>query len=120
MTSRLLTNTLRMHKRCLCRSDGAFEDPCQRIHGSIARDLQKGNEVDGKLYAIPVYGNTWAQQVLTFNDQFVKKYNLDISKVDGSYESATNVLRQFHEKNQISQRLRLVKTLKHLATSTIH
>ena len=35
---------------------------------------------------------------MTFNDQFVKKYNLDISKVDGSYESATNVLRQFHEK----------------------
>ncbi|MCJ0602357.1 ABC transporter substrate-binding protein, partial [Enterococcus cecorum] len=31
----------------------------------------KGNEVDGKLYAIPVYGNAWGQQVLTFNDQYV-------------------------------------------------
>ncbi|WP_297076562.1 ABC transporter substrate-binding protein [uncultured Enterococcus sp.] len=59
---------------------------------------KKGNMVDGKLYAIPVYGNAWGQQVLTFNDQYVEKYNLDISKVDGSYESATEVLKQFHEK----------------------
>lgn len=58
----------------------------------------KGNEVDGKLYAIPVYGNAWGQQVLTFNDQYVKKYNLDISKVDGSYQSATEILREFHKK----------------------
>lgn len=58
----------------------------------------KGNTVNGKLYAIPVYGNAWAQQRLTFNDQYVKKYNLDISKVDGSYASATDVLKQFHEK----------------------
>ncbi|MHC5373392.1 ABC transporter substrate-binding protein [Enterococcus sp. LJL120] len=57
-----------------------------------------GNEVDGKLYAIPVYGNTWGQQVLTFNQQYVDKYDLDISGVDGSYESATEVLKQFQEK----------------------
>lgn len=57
-----------------------------------------GNEINGKLYAIPVYGNAWGQQRLAFNDQYVKKYNLDISKVDGSYASATEVLKQFHEK----------------------
>lgn len=58
----------------------------------------KGNEINGKLYAIPVYGNAWAQQMLTFNKQYLDKYNIDISKVDGSYESATEVLKQFHEK----------------------
>ena len=58
----------------------------------------KGNEIDGKLYAIPVYGNAWGQQRLTFNDQYVEKYGLDIDKVDGSYASATEVLKQFHEK----------------------
>ncbi|WP_429974459.1 ABC transporter substrate-binding protein [Enterococcus sp. AZ163] len=84
---------------------GAFADLTElsQTHAKEYMDqlpemYKKGNEVDGKLYAIPVYGNTWAQQVLTFNDQFVKKYNLDISKVDGSYESATEVLKQFHEK----------------------
>lgn len=84
---------------------GAFADLTE-LSQKYAKDYmdqlpemyKKGNEVDGKLYAIPVYGNAWAQQVLTFNDQYVKKYNLDISKVDGSYASATEVLRQFHEK----------------------
>lgn len=59
----------------------------------------KGNEIDGKLYAIPVYGNAWSQQVMTFNKQYLDEYNIDISGIDGSYESATEVLRQFHEKN---------------------
>lgn len=59
----------------------------------------RGNEVDGKLYAIPVYGNAWAQQVLTFNKQFLDEHNIDISGIDGSYESATEVLKQFHEEN---------------------
>ncbi|MCD5002045.1 extracellular solute-binding protein [Enterococcus saccharolyticus] len=58
-----------------------------------------GNQVDGKLYAIPVYGNAWAQQVLTFNKQYLDEYNIDISKVGGSYDSATEVLKAFHEKN---------------------
>ena len=73
---------------------GAFADLTE-LSQKYAKDYmdqlpemyKKGNEVDGKLYAIPVYGNAWAQQVLTFNDQYVKKYNLDISKVDGSYQS---------------------------------
>lgn len=57
-----------------------------------------GNTIDDKLYGLPIYGNIWGQQVLTFNKQIVDKYNLDISKVDGSYESATEVLKEFHEK----------------------
>lgn len=58
----------------------------------------KGNKIADKLYAIPVYGNVWGQQVLTFNKEYLDKYNIDISKIDGSYESATEVLKQFHEK----------------------
>ena len=53
----------------------------------------KGNTINGKLYAFPILGNSYGQQVLTFNKEYVDKYNLDISKVDGSYESATEVLK---------------------------
>lgn len=58
----------------------------------------KGNTINGKLYAFPILGNSYGQQVLTFNKEYVDKYNLDISKVDGSYESATEVLKEFHKK----------------------
>lgn len=57
-----------------------------------------GNTIDGKLYAIPVYGNAWSQQRLTFNQQYLDKHGIDVSQVDGSYASATEVLRAFHEK----------------------
>ena len=63
--------------------------------------ILKGNTINGKLYAFPILGNSYGQQVLTFNKEYVDKYNLDISKVDGSYESATEVLKEFHKKNQI-------------------
>ncbi|WP_122647290.1 ABC transporter substrate-binding protein [Enterococcus mediterraneensis] len=59
----------------------------------------KGNKINGKLYAFPVYGNVYGQQVLTFNKELADKYNIDISKVGNSYESATEVLKQFHEKD---------------------
>lgn len=59
----------------------------------------KGNTINGKLYGFPVLGNVYGQQVLTFNKEFVDKYNIDISKVGDSYESATEVLKQFHEKD---------------------
>ncbi len=106
---------------------GAFADLTE-LSQKYAKDYmdqlpemyKKGNEVDGKLYAIPVYGNAWAQQVLTFNDQYVKKYNLDISKVDGSYQSATEVLEQFHEKEPNIVLLQLVKVLTLLLTWTSH
>lgn len=42
----------------------------------------KGNTVNGKLYAMPVNGNVFAQQVLTFNKQYLDKYNLDVSNVN--------------------------------------
>ncbi len=57
-----------------------------------------GNTIDGKLYAIPVYGNAWSQQRLTFNQQYLEKHKIDVSKVDGSYASATEVMREFHKK----------------------
>ncbi|WP_088839382.1 ABC transporter substrate-binding protein [Listeria sp. ILCC792] len=42
----------------------------------------KGNSINGKLYAMPVNGNVFAQQVLTFNKQYLDKYNLDVSNVN--------------------------------------
>lgn len=57
----------------------------------------KGNLVDGKLYAFPVNGNIYAQQMLTFNKQYLDKYNLSIDDIE-SYEDAEKVLKTFHEK----------------------
>lgn len=57
----------------------------------------QGNLVDGKLYAFPVNGNIYAQQMLTFNKQYLDKYNLSIDDIQ-SYEDADKVLKNFHEK----------------------
>lgn len=59
----------------------------------------KGNLVNGKLYSFPVNGNVYAQQMLTFNKDLMDKYGIDISKVGNSYASATEVLKEFHEKD---------------------
>lgn len=57
----------------------------------------KGNLIDDKLYAFPVNGNVYAQQVLTFNKPYLDKYNIDISDIN-SYADAEKVLKEFHEK----------------------
>lgn len=56
----------------------------------------QGNTIDGKLYAFPVNGNIYAQQVLTFNKQYLDKYDIDISGIE-SYQDAEEVLKTFHE-----------------------
>lgn len=58
----------------------------------------QGNLVDGKLYAFPVNANVFAQQVLTFNKDYLDEYNLSIDGIE-SYEDAEAVLKEFHEKN---------------------
>lgn len=57
----------------------------------------QGNLVDGKLYAFPVNGNVYAQQVLTFNKQYLDKYKINIDDVK-SYQDAEKALKTFHEK----------------------
>lgn len=56
----------------------------------------EGNMVNGKLYAIPVQGNTFAQQMFTFNPTFLDKYNLDISNVE-KLEDLEPFLKTVHE-----------------------
>ena len=57
----------------------------------------KGNLVDDKLYGFPVNGNVYSQQMLTFNKQYIDKYNLNIDDIE-SYADAEKVLTEFHEK----------------------
>lgn len=57
----------------------------------------KGNLVNGKLYAFPVNANVFAQQMFTFNKQYLDKYNLSIDNIS-SYEDAEEILKEFHEK----------------------
>lgn len=57
----------------------------------------QGNLVDGKLYAFPVNANVFAQQMLTFNKDYLDKYDLSIDGIE-TYEDAEKVLKAFHEK----------------------
>lgn len=56
----------------------------------------KGNLINGKLYALPINGNVYAQHMFTFNKQLVDKYNLDISKVN-SFQSLEPLLKVIKE-----------------------
>lgn len=58
----------------------------------------KGNLVDNKLFAFPVKGNVYGQQMLTFNKQYVDKYNLNVDDIN-SYADAEKVLMEFHKKD---------------------
>lgn len=56
----------------------------------------KGLKVNGKTYGFPVNANIYAQNMLTFNDEFLKKYNISINDVD-SYASMESALAKFHK-----------------------
>lgn len=57
----------------------------------------KGNEVNGKLYAVPVTGNVANQQMFSFNKELVDKYKFDISNVK-NYEDLEPMLAVIKEK----------------------
>jgi len=59
----------------------------------------KGNKVDGKLYTMPVNGNVYAQQVVSFNDKYLKKYNIDINNIN-SYSDLEAAFAKFHTANK--------------------
>lgn len=69
----------------------------EKAYNELEEAYITGNTIDGKLYAFPVNGNIYAQQVLTFNQEYVDKYNLNIDDIT-SYADATDVLKEFHEK----------------------
>ncbi|MBK2402567.1 MULTISPECIES: ABC transporter substrate-binding protein [Erysipelothrix] len=50
-----------------------------------------GNVIDGKLYGFPINGNVFAQQMLTFNSDYLNKYNIDVSNIN-SYADAEAAL----------------------------
>lgn len=58
----------------------------------------KGVTVKDKIYAFPVNANIYAQNMLTFSDDFVNKYNLDIDGVN-SYQDLEPILAKFHNAN---------------------
>ena len=64
----------------------------------LSKSYIKGNEVNGKLYAVPTNANIYAQQMITFNSAYLKKYNLDVSGIK-SYADATKVMEAFHKAN---------------------
>ena len=64
----------------------------------LSKDYIKGNEVNGKLYAVPTNANIYAQQMLTFNSAYLKKYNIDVSGIK-TYADATKVMEEFHKAN---------------------
>jgi putative aldouronate transport system substrate-binding protein len=58
----------------------------------------KGNLIDGKLYAFPVQGNVFSQQVLTFNKSYLDETGKDLSNVK-TYADVTPILEAFKEKH---------------------
>lgn len=66
-----------------------------KAYKSLDSAYIKGNKVNGKLYAMPVNANVYRTQTIAFNNYFVKKYNIDISKVK-SYKELESVLKKFH------------------------
>ncbi len=83
---------------------GAFADLtelapkyAEKAYNDLDEAYIKGNLVNGKLYAFPVNGNVFAQQVLTFNKALLDKYDLSIDGIQ-SYADAEKVLKEFHEK----------------------
>lgn len=83
---------------------GAFAD-LTKLAPKYAKDAYnqldkayiKGNLVDGKLYAFPVNANVYAKQVLTFNKQYLDKYNLSVDDIH-TYKDAEKILEAFHQK----------------------
>lgn len=90
----------------------------EKAYNDLDEAYIKGNLVNGKLYAFPVNGNVFAQQVLTFNKALLDKYDLSIDGIQ-SYADAEKVLKEFHEKNQTRQLLPLDKASKSKGTLII-
>ncbi len=68
---------------------GAFADLtelapkyAEKAYNDLDEAYIKGNLVNGKLYAFPVNGNVFAQQVLTFNKALLDKYDLSIDGIN--------------------------------------
>lgn len=83
---------------------GAYADLTELMpkHAKAAYDMLdeayiQGNTINDKLYAFPVNANIFAQQMITFNKQFLDKYDLDISKVE-NYEDLEPLLSVIKEK----------------------
>lgn len=70
-----------------------------------------GNVVNGKLYGFPVNGNTFAQQMLSFNGEFIEKHNLDISKIN-TYADAEAVLQVIKDNEPETVPFAIGKTFK--------
>ncbi|WP_262316190.1 ABC transporter substrate-binding protein [Lacticaseibacillus parakribbianus] len=84
---------------------GAFTDltPLLKKYAKKAYDAinpayWKGVTVNGKIYGFPTNANVYSQETLTFNDTFLKKYNIDVSKVN-TLQDATPALAAFHKAN---------------------
>lgn len=58
----------------------------------------KGLTVKGKIYGFPINANVFAQNALAFNGDFLKKNNIDISKIN-SYQDMEPALEAFHKAN---------------------
>lgn len=77
---------------------GAFADITDSVQ-KVAPDLYKaiptnvwnGIKIGGKYYSVPTYKDSSVSQYWAFDDTYVKKYNLDISKITTMQELDTAV-----------------------------
>lgn len=57
----------------------------------------EGITVNDKIYGFPVNANVFSQNTIAFNDTYLKKYNLDVSKVK-SYDDLEPIFEEIHKK----------------------
>lgn len=85
---------------------GAYADMSDELKSGVAKKAYqqvdpaywKGLKVNNKIYGFPVNANVFAQNMLTFNSAFLKKYNINIDDVN-SYASMEPALAKFHKEN---------------------
>lgn len=70
----------------------------KKAYDSVDPSYWKGMTVNGKIYGFPVNANVYARNVLTFNQDFLDKYKINIDDVD-SYKSMEPALAAFHKAN---------------------
>ena len=70
----------------------------KKAYDAVDPAYWKGVTVNDKIYGFPINANVYAQNALTFNQDFLDKYKIDINNVN-SYKSMEPALAKFHKEN---------------------
>lgn len=67
------------------------------LYEFIPENLWKGVQIKGSIYGVPTYKDSSCTQFHYIDDQYVQKYDIDMSTLDGSFESLDPVFRKMKD-----------------------